>query len=387
MKILLIHCHYRLPGGEDAVFAAERALLERRGHTVVVYERSNEEAAHGLAKLLLPLHAVWNRRAAREVRDLIAREKPDAVHIHNTLLLLSPAVVRAAKKSGMPVVQTLHNFRLFCPNGILLRQGRVCEDCPRHGLSCAVRHRCYRGSLLQTLVVAAAYALHRRLGTWRGVTMVALTGFDRDKLLEFNRLRPLFDADRLVVKPNPVCVEEGPVQPWDARRRQLLFAGRLEELKGLPTVLEAWDLLGENAPDLLIAGEGPLGDWARVHAGPKVTFLGQLAPAELHRHMAESKGVLAASLCYESFALVPAEAHCLGTPVLASNLGNVGASVRPGIDGLRFAPGDARALAGAVGALLASSFDCEAIAAAARRTYNEEENYRALLRLYTKEER
>ena len=387
MKILLIHCHYRLPGGEDAVFAAERALLERRGHTVVVYERSNEEAAHGLAKLLLPLHAVWNRRAAREVRDLIAREKPDAVHIHNTLLLLSPAVVRAAKESGVPVVQTLHNFRLFCPNGILLRQGRVCEDCPRHGLSCAVRHRCYRGSLLQTLVVAAAYALHRRLGTWRGVTMVALTGFDRDKLLEFNRLRPMFDADRLVVKPNPVCVEEGPVQPWNARRRQFLFAGRLEELKGLPTVLEAWDLLGADAPDLLIAGEGPLGDWARAHAGPKVTFLGQLTPAELHRHMAESKGVLAASLCYESFALVPAEAHCLGTPVLASNLGNVGASVRPGIDGLRFAPGDARALAGAVGALLASSFDCEAIAAAARRTYNEEENYRALLRLYTKEER
>ena len=104
MKILLIHCHYRLPGGEDAVFAAERALLERRGHTVLVYERSNEEAAHGLAKALLPLHAVWNRRAAREVCDLIRREGVEAVHIHNTLLLLSPAVVRAAKRCGVPVV-------------------------------------------------------------------------------------------------------------------------------------------------------------------------------------------------------------------------------------------------------------------------------------------
>ncbi|EFB74750.1 glycosyltransferase [Subdoligranulum variabile] len=387
MKILLIHCHYRLPGGEDAVFAAERALLERHGHTVVVYERSNEEAAHGLAKLLLPLHAVWNRRAAREVRALMAREKPDAVHIHNTLLLLSPAVVRAAKQSGVPVVQTLHNFRLFCPNGILLREGKVCEDCPHHGLSCAVRHRCYRGSLPQTMVVAAAYALHRRLGTWRRVTMVALTDFDRRKLLEFNHQRPMFDADRLVVKPNPVCVAEGPVRPWTQRKTQLLFAGRLEELKGLRTVLEAWDLLGADAPALLVAGEGPLGDWAREHAGAQVTFLGQLPPAELHRCMAESKGVLAASLCYESFALVPAEAHCLGTPVVASDLGNVGASVRPGIDGLRFAPGDARALAGAVRALLAGTFDCGAIAAAARRTYNEEENYRALLRLYTKEER
>lgn len=386
MKILLIHCHYRLPGGEDAVFAAERTLLEQRGHQVVVYERSNEEAAHGLAKLLLPLQAVWNFSAARQVRDLIARESPDAVHIHNTLLLLSPAVVRAAKQSGVPVVQSLHNFRLFCPNGILLRQGNVCEDCPYHGLSCALRHRCYRGSLLQTAVVAAAYALHRRLGTWRGVSMVALTEFDRRKLLEFNRLRPLFDEDRLVVKPNPVRVEPRPVLPWQERKNQMLFAGRLEELKGLPTVLEAWRLLGEDAPDLLVAGEGPLGDWARQNAGPKVRFLGQLAPAELHRHMAESRAVVAASLCYESFALVPAEAHMVGTPVLASGLGNVGASVRPGIDGLCFAPGDAAALAGAVKALSAMQFDCGAMAAAARRTYSEEENYRALLRLYTKEQ-
>lgn len=387
MKILLIHCHYRLPGGEDAVFAAERAQLERCGHTVVVYERSNEEAAHGLAKLLLPLHAVWNRRAAGEVRALIAREKPDAIHIHNTLLLLSPAVVRAAKQSGVPVVQSLHNFRLFCPNGILLREGKVCEDCPHHGLSCALRHRCYRGSLAQTAVVAAAYALHRCIGTWRGVTMVALTEFDRRKLLEFNRERPMFDADRLVVKPNPVCVEPREVLPWADRKPQMLFAGRLEELKGLRTVLQAWQLLGDAAPDLLVAGEGPLGDWARENAGPKVHFLGQLAPAELHRHMAESRAVVAPSLCYESFALVPAEAHMLGTPVLASDLGNVGASVRPGIDGLRFAPGDAKALAGAVGALSAMQFDCGAIAAAARRTYSEEENTRALLRLYTKEER
>ncbi len=387
MKILLIHCHYRLPGGEDAVFAAERAQLERHGHTVVVYERSNEEAAHGLAKLLLPLHAVWNRRAAGEVRALIAREKPDAIHIHNTLLLLSPAVVRAAKQSGVPVVQSLHDFRLFCPHGILLRDGNVCEDCPHHGLSCALRHRCYRGSLAQTAVVAAAYALHRRIGTWRGVTMVALTEFDRRKLLEFNRERPMFDADRLVVKPNPVCVEPREVLPWADRKPQMLFAGRLEELKGLRTVLQAWQLLGDAAPDLLVAGEGPLGDWARENAGPKVHFLGQLAPAELHRHMAESRAVVAPSLCYESFALVPAEAHMLGTPVLASDLGNVGASVRPGIDGLRFAPGDAKALAGAVGALSAMQFDCGAIAAAARRTYSEEENTRALLRLYTKEER
>lgn len=384
MKILLVHCHYRLPGGEDAVFAAERAMLERHGHEVLVYERSNEEAAHGLPKALLPLHAVWNRAAARDVKRIIQTKNVDAVHIHNTLLLLSPAVVRAAKHTGVPVVQTLHNFRLFCPNGILLRGGQVCEDCPHHGLACAVRHRCYRGSLAQTLVVAAAYGLHRLLGTWRGVTMVALTEFDRRKLLEFNRLHPMFDADRLVVKPNPVCVPDGLVTPWEPRKNQMLFAGRLEELKGLRTVLEAWRLLGDTAPTLLVAGEGPLGDWARAQNLPNVRFLGQLSRTELHARMAESRAVVAASLCYESFALVPAEAHALGTPVLASDLGNVGASVQPGVDGLRFTPGDANALAGAVRALGQMSFDCNAIAARARSTYSEEENYNALMRFYTK---
>ena len=384
MKILLVHCHYRLPGGEDAVFAAERAMLERHGHEVLVYERSNEEAAHGLSKALLPLHAVWNRAAARDVKRIIRTKNVDAVHIHNTLLLLSPAVVRAAKRTGVPVVQTLHNFRLFCPNGILLRGGQVCEDCPRHGLACAVRHRCYRGSLAQTLVVAAAYGLHRLLGTWRGVTMVALTEFDRRKLLEFNRLHSMFDADRLVVKPNPVCVPDGPVTPWENRKNQMLFAGRLEELKGLRTVLEAWRLLGDAAPKLLVAGNGPLGDWARAQNLPNVRFLGQLSRAELHARMAESRAVVAASLCYESFALVPAEAHALGTPGLASDLGNVGASVQPGVDGLRFTPGDANALAGAVRALGQMRFDCNAIAARARRTYSEEENYNALMRFYTK---
>ena len=382
MKILLIHCHYRLPGGEDAVFAAERALLEQHGHTVVVYERSNEEAAHGAAKALLPFRAVWNRRAARDVRNIIEQQHIDAVHIHNTLLLLSPAVVRAAKKCGVPVVLTLHNFRLFCPNGILLRDGRVCEDCPHHGLHCALRHRCYRGSRAQTLVVVAAYWLHRVLGTWRGIAITTPTEFNREKLLEFNKIHPTFDENRLVVKPNPVTVPSGPVTPWEERKRQFVFAGRLEELKGLRTVIEAWRILGKDAPLLLVAGDGPLADWAKAQDLPKVQFVGQLPRNALHRLMAESRAVVAASLCYESFALVPAEAHALGTPVLASGIGNVGASVRPGFDGLCFAPGDPAALAGAVRAMSAMQFDCTAIANATRRRFNAEENYKTLLKLY-----
>lgn len=377
MKILLVHCHYRLAGGEDAVFAAERDMLRAHGHEVTVYERSNEVS--GLQKLLLPLTALWNPAAVRAVRRLIRQNDIRLVHVHNTLLAVSPAVFWAARAEGVPAVLTLHNFRLFCPNGILLRAGRVCEDCPRAGLWCAVRHRCYRGSRAQSLVCAAVYGLHRRLGTYRRAELIALTEFDRAKLLEFNARRPMFDPARLHVRANPVRVADpGPLPV----KNQIVCAGRLEELKGLRTVLEAWKLLGETAPRLLVAGDGPLAGWAKANAGPQVTLLGRLEPAALHRLMAESRAVVAASLCYESFALVPAEAHALGVPVLASAIGNVGASVQEGVDGLHFAPGDAAGLADAVRRLETVTFDRAAIRAAAQARFGAEENYRALLEIY-----
>lgn len=164
------------------------------------------------------------------------------------------------------------------------------------------------------------------------------TEFDREKLLEFNKIHPTFDENRLVVKPNPVTVPSGPVTPWEERKRQFVFAGRLEELKGLRTVIEAWRILGRDAPLLLVAGDGPLADWAKAQNLPKVQFVGQLPRDALHRLMAESRAVVAASLCYESFALVPAEAHALGTPVLASGIGNVGRRCGPGLTGCALPP-------------------------------------------------
>ena len=208
--VLLVHCHYRLPGGEDAVFAAERRLLEAHGHRVIVYERNNETP--GLAaKLLLPFRAVFSLKTCRDLRALLRRERVDIVHVHNTLFAVSPAVFWAARRAGVPAVQTLHNFRLFCPSGVLLRGGQVCEDCPlrRGGLLNAVRHACYRGSRAQSAVCAFVYAFHRLLGTYRHVSLIALTGFDRDKLLAFNARRPVFDPQRLFLKPNPVAAGGG----------------------------------------------------------------------------------------------------------------------------------------------------------------------------------
>ena len=377
MNILLVHCHYRLAGGEDAVFEDERRMLERHGHTVTVLESTNDVS--GVSKALLPLAALYNPAAAAQVRRLIRERDIHLVHVHNTLLRLSLAVLRAAKAAGVPVVQTLHNFRLFCPNGVLLRQGRVCEDCPRQGAACAVRHACYRGSQPLSALVAAVYGLHRAAGTFRGVTLLTPTEFDRRKLVEFNRLRPTFDEDRLFVKANPVTIADPGEVPV---KNQLLYAGRLEELKGLRTVLEAWKLLGDAAPRLVVAGSGPLEGWARDNASPQVEFVGRLTRAGLHHAMAESRAVVAASLCYESFALVPAEAHALGVPVLASDLGNVGDAVTEGFNGLHFATGDSAALAQTVRRLDTVRFDRTAIRAEAAIRISPEENYQTLMQIY-----
>ena len=374
-----------LPGGEDAVFAAECAMLQAHGHRVITYERNND--AGGLAqKLLLPLRAIYSTKTVREVRALIRKEQVDLVHVHNTLLTISPSVFQACFKEHVPAVQTLHNFRIFCPNGILMRDGHVCEECPQHGLGCAVRHSCYRSSRAQSLVCAGIYAFHRLLGTYRKVNLITLTEFDRSKLLEFNRKasRPVFTPERLYCKPNGVAAPNHSPLPWAQRKNQMVFAGRLEELKGLRTAIEAWQLLGPDAPQLIVAGTGPLEAWAKENAPDTVTFTGQLPHGTLTELLAQSRAALCPSLCYESFALIPAEAHAVGTPVLASDLGNVGAAVQEGIDGLHFAPGNAAALADAVCKLqnVGETFDLTAMQQKACQAYNAEQNYRELMTIY-----
>ena len=268
--VLLVHDYYQVPGGEDVVVANEKHLLETHGHAAALYVRRNEEISRmgALEKICSALGMFFSIRTYREVRRSIRENRISLVHVHNTLPLIGPAVYYAALREGVPVVQTVHNFRLLCPNAIFYRDGHICEDCTKKGLHCAVKHRCYRGSRAQTLVVVAAYWLHRVLGTWRGIAITTPTAFDREKLLEFNKIHPTFDENRLVVKPNPVTVPSGPVTPWEERKRQFVFAGRLEELKGLRTVIEAWRILGKDAPLLLVAGDGPLADWAKAQNLP-----------------------------------------------------------------------------------------------------------------------
>lgn len=381
--VLQVHNLYQIPGGEDTVADCERNLLEAHGHRVVRYFRDNKELKRlsAFEKLLLPVTAVFSFRTYREVRRLIRAEQIDLVHVHNTLSLISPSVYYAALAEGVPVVQTVHNFRLLCPGATFYRDGHICEDCLSGGLGCAVKHRCYRGSRLQTLVCVITTKIHRMTGIYGKLSYICLTEFNREKLLHLKQVRP----ERVYIKPNFVenCPE--PILPEESRLNQIVYAGRLEKLKGVDVLLESWRLLGEDAPRLILCGTGPLEDWCRDYIRENgirnVQMRGFTPNAEVRRLMAQSRALILPTQCYEGFPMTILEAFSVGTPVLCSDLGNAGSIVREGVTGRKFKPDSPEDLARVVRTLGGM---CENACAEYLRTYCAERNYEILAGIYGK---
>lgn len=376
MRIALIHHHYLQRGGEDAVFDAERDLLARR-HEVVTYETSSRDLPRN------PLRAaglsLWNEDQRRRVRDFLRRERPEVVHVHNTFPLLSPAILRAADGLGLPLVQTLHNYRLLCVNGLLFRDGHVCEECVGRLPLPGVRHACYRGSRAGSAAVAAMLGLHRTAGTWDGVdTFVTLTEFAREKLAQGGLPR-----ERMVVKPNFVT------DPGVGRGGGgALFVGRLTPEKGVRTLLDAWRLVGGRLP-LQIVGDGPLAGELAGGLPEGVTYLGPRAPEEVRARMGEASAVLVPSLWYEgALPLTVIEAFSTGTPVIASRLGAMPTLIEEERQGLLFEAGDPAALAGRVLQVLDRPELLDRMRVGARAAYEAhytpEVNERMLMDVYTR---
>lgn len=381
MKIILLHNRYRQPGGEDGVFEAERLLLEAHGHTVVRVEADNREIS-GLGSLGVAVGATWSVGAKRRLSRLIARERPDMIHCHNLFPLFSPSVYYAAAEAGVPTVQTVHNFRLLCPNGLLFRDGHVCEECLSLRFKApAVRHGCYRGSRLATAPVTAMLAVHQALGTWTGKVsrFIALTEFSRQKLIEGG-----LPGERIVVKPNFLSPDPGVGEHTEP---YCLFVGRLTEEKGVGTLLAAWRLLGRSVP-LKIVGDGPLAPnvAAFCEGAPHVEWLGWRPKAQVVDLMKRARLLVFPSQWYEGFPLVLVEAGAVGLPVVAGNLGAMASIVRPDETGFLFEPGSPEDLAAKVARAIADPAGLEAMSGAARREfeahYTAERSYERLMAIY-----
>lgn len=379
-KVLIVHNYYQIPGGEDTVVVNEKKLLEDHGHEVVLYTRHNSELKtfSKVQKLLLPISTVFSFRTYKEVKALIKEEKIDVVHVHNTLNLVSPSVYYAAFHAHVPVVQTIHNFRLLCPGATFFRDGHICEDCVTKGLSCAVKHKCYRGSRVQTLACVISTQIHRFLGTYKKLNYICLTEFNKEKLLQLKQIQ----AERVFVKPNFVETAEE-IVPYDRRKNQFVYVGRLDQLKGVDLLFKAWELFSPEDDRLVVCGTGPMEDWCREyvekHQLNNVELKGFVDNKAAKRIIGESKALILPTQWYEGFPMTIVEAYSVGTPVMGSDLGNTGSLVSEEKSGWKFKSDSVEELCEA---LQKAKNSCRGLDREWIEKYSMESNYQQLRKIY-----
>jgi glycosyltransferase involved in cell wall biosynthesis len=379
MRILSLHNRYVIRGGEDESREAEERLLREMGHEVSIYEEDNK-IIESLNPIEVFKRTLWSQPSYEIVRKRLTHSPHDIVHIQNFFPLISPSAHYAAQAMGVPVIQTLRNYRLICPNGLFFRDGKVCEDCmglpiPYPG----VMHRCYRGNLSASAGVTAMVSMHRLLKTWQQqVTLfIALTQFARDKFIQGG-----FPADKIVVKPNFVHPDPG---IGSGSGGYALYVGRLSVEKGLDTLLQAWNHLSSPFP-LKIIGEGPLIDLVQAHQSKQVEWLGRRPLPEVYQLMGEATVLIFPSNWYETFGRVAVEAFAKGTPVIGAKIGAIAELIAHGRTGRHFVPGDPADLAAQVEWMLTHPTQVQSMRKAARtefeQRYTAKTNYAQLLKIY-----
>ncbi|HLF78361.1 MAG TPA: glycosyltransferase [Dehalococcoidia bacterium] len=384
-SVLIVHNRYLERGGEEAVFEAEASLLEVNGHRVGRLLFDNQALpAHpsAIQKAGLAFETVWSNAARQRLQQAIDGFRPDVVHFHNTLPRVSPAAYAVAKASGAAVVQTLHNFRLVCANGLMYRDGHPCEDCLGKTFPLpALQHSCYRGSRTQTAAVVAMLAVHRARGTWLNDVdlYISPSEFLREKLVAGGLPR-----DRVVVKPNFVAPDPG-MGRGDGG--YVLFVGRLTAAKGIETLLEAYRLCAD-LPPVHVAGDGELAPALRIAAAldSRIVYKGRLHRDGVMQEMDGAACLVFPSRWYENFPVTIVEAFARGLPVVASRLGAIASIVDDRRTGRLFRAGSAADLADKLTDTLTQVEPQRRMGVAARdeylQNYTGERNYAALTGIY-----
>lgn len=381
MNILLAHNYYQQPGGEDTCFAAEAKLLRDNGHNVICHIEDNKKINNS-SYFSLSAKALWNKSSYLKIKKIVKDNKIDIAHFHNTLPLISPAAYYAARSEGAAVVQTLHNYRLICPSGIMMRDNEVCAACAGKAVAWpAILHACYRGDRVASTVVTTMLAAHKALGTWHRKVdaFIAITEFARQRLVDGGV------SDRLItVKPNFIDPDPGISTQSEG---YALFLGRLTREKGIETLLAAWEQLPPSIA-LKIVGDGPLRDVVEKAAAdnPAIEFLGQVEREQVFALLEKCAFLVFPSEWFETFGLVAVEAFAKGKPVVASRLGAMAEIIEDHRTGLHFDPGDVPDLAEKVRWATDHADDMKAYGRNARHTYLErfsaEKNYAELLAIY-----
>jgi glycosyltransferase involved in cell wall biosynthesis len=337
LKILFIHNRYQYAGGEDAMLLMEKTALETHGHETEVLEFDNQQIDSLASKIRTGLASFYNRQSAKRLKETVRRFRPDLIHVHNLFFTASPSVLFQAARMKVPVVMTIHNFRLICANALLLRDNQVCELCvqkkfPLHG----IKYKCYRSSAIESALVTAITGAHKLLHTWQNKTsrIIVLSSFMKEKLLSSSLG---VAGDKLAIKANFVT-DTG---IGDNQREDFyLFAGRLSKEKGIGVLLKAF--LDEPGRRLVIAGDGPEKEALAeaIKDAPWIRYVGLQSKENILALMKKCKALLFTSVWYEGMPTTILESFSTGTPVISSRIGAMTELVEDGVNGFHFTAGD-----------------------------------------------
>lgn len=383
MKVLLVHNEYRELGGEEKVVEAETRLLRENGVEVEEVRFRSAELEGLLSKARTAWELPHSEKAKRRVAGAIQRFRPDVMHVHNFFPLATPSVFEAAREARVPAVMTLHNYRILCANGLLLRDGKPCELCVDDGPKHAVRYRCYQGSLVGSMALARMIATHHRKRTWHTMVdkFVVLTEFSKSRYAKAG-----LPAEKFTVKPNFLFSPVVSAELTKNKIPKVIFVGRLSGEKGLATLLAA--KAGSTAYELHIVGDGPLAAEVRTaaDADQQIIWHGRQGTEEVYRLQRMADLVVFPSECYENFPIVLLEAMAHGKPVLVSRIGGLAEIVEEGRTGEFFVPGDPNSLQRALEKILKDQARLRAMGEAAEarylERYNAEINFRLLREIY-----
>ena len=383
MKILLIHNKYKEHGGEDVVVDTEFNILKQH-QQVRLLAFDNAAINSLLQKFLFGFRFFFNRQSASELQKVISEFQPDIIHVHNFFYVASPSIFFTAKKNKIPIVLTMHNFRLVCAGALLLRNHQVCELCIHKKFPASgIVHACHGRSRLRTAQLVAANAFHNYMGTWKNKvdTYIALTDFAKNKLADSSLGVP---ADKIIVKSNSVkdWTDQNNLPP---RENFFLFVGRLSPEKGIDVLLKAME---QTHHQLEIIGDGPLREEVekRIRTRSNIKYWGYQEKAFIIERLRKASALIFPSIWYEGLPNTILEAFSTGTPIIASDIGNINSIVTNNYNGLLFRTGDPESLLNKINIFSEGSGETKKLNDNARTTYlekyTEQKSYNALMAIY-----
>lgn len=390
MRILVIHNYYQQRGGEDSVFEAEVQLLRQYGHTVQTIPFNNNTIQGSFERLKAGLLVVYNPESVKKIEERIKTFQPDIIHVHNFFPIASPSILKVAAKHNIPVVVTLHNFRLICAGALLYREGETCESCTNKTFPIeGIVRACYRNSRLKTASVTLMSSIHKLLGTWRNKVQryIVLNSFVKNKILNSSlKLHP----EQLMIKANFLFDPLTEIQKSDITKTKdhyFLYVGRLSPEKGIETLLAAFQ---DTSFRLKIVGTGPLEPLVEQTAdsSSNIEFCGFQSQAKVLELLQKAKALIVPSVWYENFPMVLLEAFSVGTPIITSNIGGLPNIVEAGFTGYLATPNDIESLQEQCRKIMnLSQFDYQVLCQNARNTYlklyTPEVNYNRLMEIYS----